>query len=167
MGLDHFRNLFLDQDVTPNFLTESVIVSIAESEESAVLSWKFGSNQFESDGNLLVRLDGSIDNKGIGLKIIPVSLNEQSILRPFSFATVSESPFFQELLKRSYDEFISEILFDKSSIVDDFLLCRSFLGSSTVLRVLYLALSDLRLVHKNLLALVKLNFLIKIIIRAL
>lgn len=148
-------------------MTKSVIVSVAESEESAVLSWKFGSNQFESDGNFLIRLDGSIDNKGIGLKIITVSLNEQSILRPFSFTTVSESPFFQELLKRSHDEFISEILFDKSGIVDDFLLSRSFLGSSTVLRVLNLALSDLRLVHRNLLALVKLNFLIKIIIRAL
>lgn len=74
------------------------------------------------------------------MHVVSISLNEQSILRPVSFAIVSESPLLGEFLFWLDHEPVAEVLLHESSTVDYFLLTLLlfFLG---VLRLSHLTLT--------------------------
>jgi hypothetical protein len=152
--------VLLNQNVTPDLLAESVVVSISESEECAVLSRKLRSNKLNGDGDFHTRLDGTINDFGNGLKIITVSLDENGVLWPISVSAVSESPFLDECLKRFHWMLVTKVFLDKSSIKNDLLLSWSSLAgwvwrNSSL--ALWLALAHLWL--RSWLTLVKVHFL--------
>lgn len=128
-------NLFLSslhlvvyQDVAPNFLSESLVVTMHEPEEGAVLAWTLGSFQFQRDINFLLRFNDFLNFKGDCLKVITVSLDEKGILGPSGLSLISECPDLNELSLWLYLVLLSEVFLNESSTIYDFLLNRFLLN---------------------------------------
>lgn len=133
-----------------------MVVAIGKSEESAILSWEFGSYHVHLDSDFHAWSDRSIHDLGGGLKVISVCLDENDIFRPFSLSAVSEGPFFDESLHWLHQILVTKVLFDESCHVDDFLFIR-FSSRSDLFSASYLRRCDLRLCH---LALIEINIVI-------
>lgn len=140
-----------------------MVVSVDESEESAVLASKLGCSQLQGDSDFLTRLDWAIDDLRSSLKLITVGLDKEGIQRPVSLTAVSEGPLLDESLQGLNKELVSEVLLDKSSIVDDLSLAGTLLSN---LRLLNLALVHLRLSFRSL-TLANVNINVLVLVRAL
>jgi hypothetical protein len=94
---DDFLGFFNDHDVAPYLLAKSVVVSIYESEECTILARQLGSYQLKFDHDFLSRLNLVLaDRLSYSTEIISISLDEESVKRPFMFSAVSEAPSFDE-----------------------------------------------------------------------
>jgi len=69
--LDHFNQrsledllFFFNKDITPYFLTKSLVVTVNKSEESAILSSLFWWNHYNLNSHFIVDIDGSLNYLG-------------------------------------------------------------------------------------------------------
>ena len=114
--------LLLDENVAPDLLAEAIVFPSHESEESIVVSGSHGSCEVKSNFSLLVREDNTINFVRLSLKIVSVSLDEDSIFRPLGLSTISESPSLGEGLAREDWESVPKALLHKSCLMVDSLL---------------------------------------------
>jgi hypothetical protein len=112
-----FQWLSLNFYVTPNLLTEPIILSINKSEEWNVVSWDIWSYHLNRNINLFIRLHYLSESFIRSFKIITICLNKEGIFRPVEFTAIFESPGFDEFFTCKYGVSITEILFNESCLV--------------------------------------------------
>lgn len=126
--LDDFRddlgNNFwsLDQDVAPDFLAESQVVSVHKSEEGTVLAWELGSHQGKGDSDFVAGLDEVLEFEGHCFQVVTIRLDEEGVYRPLGVSSVSEGPLLHNLLLRKDLVSVSVVLLHESGLVDGLIL---------------------------------------------
>jgi len=134
----HLFGLFFsfDEDINPDFVSESVVVTGNHTEIGGVSTWFLGSVAVKSPGVFCLRLDNTINSSGLNLEVISVGLHEDSVLRPCGLAIIAEGPLFTEGHSTGDWEFITKTLLDESSrVFDELGLFRVLLGSETAYHV--------------------------------
>ena len=122
--LHHMIGTWLDHDVTPDFLTKSVVITVHKSEEGDVVAFFHWGNHLDSDFDFLTWLHWIVDLEWRGAELITISLNEEGVLWPLELTSVSEGPSLCVNLACNDRESITEALLYESCLVNNLLLLR-------------------------------------------
>jgi len=115
VSLLHLDFRSFDQDISPDFVSEAVVVTGDHSEVALVAAFLLGSSELDFPDVLLVSDDSSTHGHGSSLHIISVGLDEEGVLGPGGLSVVTEGPLFGELGTRSNFVLVAEAFFDKAS----------------------------------------------------
>jgi hypothetical protein len=137
---NHWALWLFDQDVAPDLVSESLVVSVSKSEEGLIASWELWRGHLDVDGHSVSLLDLLFQNEWNTLEIISVSVYEDGVFWPGSLSVVSESPGLDEALVWQDFVLVTEAFLDESSVVDyNILLWLSLSPKATLLCILVLA----------------------------
>lgn len=115
---NHWALWLFDQDVAPDLVSESLVVSVSKSEEGLIASWELWRGHLDVDGHSVSLLDLLFQNEWNTLEIISVSVDEDRVFWPGSLSVVSESPGLDEALVWQDFVLVTEAFLDESSVVD-------------------------------------------------
>jgi len=115
VSLLHLDFRSFDQDISPDFVSEAVVVTGDHSEVALVAAFLLGSSELDFPDVLLVSDDSSTHGHGSSLHIISVGLDEEGVLGPGGLSVVTEGPLFGELGARNNFVLVAEAFFDKAS----------------------------------------------------
>lgn len=115
---NHWALWLFDQDVAPDLVSESLVVSVSKSEEGLIASWELWRGHLDVDGHSVSLLDLLFQNEWNTLEIISVSVDEDGVFWPGSLSVVSESPGLDEALVWQDFVLVTEAFLDESSVVD-------------------------------------------------
>lgn len=128
--LNGLEGCFFNQDIAPDLLAKSLVITMDKSKEGNIVSWLSRGSHSESNIDFSGRQNWTFNSERNSTEIIAISLNKESIFWPLSITWISESPWFGELLASKYWESIAEALLHKPSLIEDFLVSWLFLAFS-------------------------------------
>jgi hypothetical protein len=94
-------------------------------EEGTVFPWEDRGHELKLDLDFISNLHWAWNWIRLGFKVISISLNEEGIEGPLLFSIVSEGPCLSELFSGLDLVSVTEVLLDKSCLVDHLLLMSS------------------------------------------
>ena len=137
-GLCLGHNWLFDQDVAPDLMAETYVLTEGHPEVSAVLSFGIRSLQVQRPVVLTISGNDRLENGGVGTKIVTVCLNQDDIFGPGSGAVVAHGPRLFEGSSRGNFVHVSDAFFHKASLVGDLVSLRRLTADGTCAHLLFI-----------------------------
>jgi len=121
----------LNEDINPDFVAETVVVTGDHAEVALVATLFLRSGKLDFPNVLLIGSNGSRKRNGSSLHVITVGLDEKSINRPCDLTIIAEGPGLGEFNTRGNFMLVTKALLNKASRVFNKLLLSVRLGSES------------------------------------
>jgi len=129
----------LNEDISPDFVAETVVVTGDHAEVALVATLFLRSGKLDFPNVLLIGSNGSRKRNGSSLHVITVGLDEKSINRPCDLTIIAEGPGLGEFSTRGNFMLVTKALLNEASRVFNKLLLSVRLGSESTRLGLFLS----------------------------
>jgi len=128
----------LNEDISPDFVAETVVVTGDHAEVALVATLFLRSGKLDFPNVLLISSNGSRKRNGSSLHVVTVGLDEKSINRPCDLTIIAEGPGLGEFSTRGNFMLVTKALLNEASRVFNKLLLSVRLGSESTRLGLFL-----------------------------